>query len=496
MKELSQLLKLLPTANTMNFVDVEIRDITFDSRTVSAGTLFVCIPGAKTDGHEFVGRAVAAGASAILAERTVEASVPIIYVNNTRTAMRILAPEIYDYPARAMRLIGLTGTNGKTTTTYLLKAIFEAAGYKCGVIGTIQSLIGDRVIPVKNTTPDSAELQKILGLMRDQGVQYVFMEVSSHALELGRVDGCEFDCGLFTNLTQDHLDFHGTLENYRAAKAKLFAKLGQDATKPNKSAVLNADDSSAQEMLTAESVQRISYALINPATVMAETVELRLDGCSFMLKYDGKAHLCNLNITGLFNVYNVLAAVAAALAEKVALTVILEALGRFHAVSGRFELVNCGQPFAVAVDYAHTPDGLKNILETARDIVANRIIVVFGCGGDRDRTKRPIMGSIAAEYADLVIATSDNPRSEDPELILDDVEVGIQDALSKRPTVEFRRIADRATAIRAAIEVAVAGDVLLIAGKGHETYQILRDRTIDFDDHKIAEKILRQKFGG
>ena len=496
MKKLSQLLQLLPTADTVNFADVEICDITFDSRTVSAGTLFVCIPGAKTDGHEFVGRAVAAGASAILAERAVETTMPVIYVENTRTAMRILAPEIYDYPSRSMRLIGLTGTNGKTTTTYLLKAIFEAAGYKCGVIGTIQSLIGDEVIPVKNTTPDSAELQKILGLMRDRGVQYVFMEVSSHALELGRVDGCEFDCGLFTNLTQDHLDFHGTLDNYRAAKAKLFAKLGQAVTKPNKSAILNADDCSAQEMLTADGVKRISYALNSPATVMAEDVELRLNGCSFVLKYDEKKYPCNLNITGLFNVYNVLAAVATALAENVALDVILAALGRIQAVSGRFELVNCGQPFAVAVDYAHTPDGLKNILETARDIVTNRIIVVFGCGGDRDRTKRPIMGSIAAEYADMVIATSDNPRSEDPELILDDVETGIRAMLINRPNVEFRRIADRATAIRAAIEVAVAGDVLLIAGKGHETYQILRDKTIDFDDHKIAGEILRKKFGG
>ncbi|MFA6074717.1 MAG: UDP-N-acetylmuramoyl-L-alanyl-D-glutamate--2,6-diaminopimelate ligase [Negativicutes bacterium] len=496
MKQLSKLLALLPNSNCVNFIDVDINDITFDSRTVEAGTLFVCIPGAKTDGHEYVEKAVAAGASAVIAERAIETTVPVIYVANTRAAMRILAPEIYDYPSRSMRMIGLTGTNGKTTVTYILKAIFEAAGYKCGVIGTIQSLIGDEIIPVKNTTPDSAELQKILALMRDKSVQYVFMEVSSHALELGRVDGCEFDCVLFTNLTQDHLDFHGTLENYRAAKAKLFAKLAQDVTKQGKFAIINADDDASRYMLTAASVERISYAINSAATVTAQDVKLRLNGCSFVLNYAGEKYCCDLNITGLFNIYNVLAAVSVALAEKVAMATILEALERFQSVNGRFELVNCGQPFAVAVDYAHTPDGLKNILQTAKDIVTNRIIIVFGCGGDRDRTKRPIMGAIATEYADLVIATSDNPRSEDPELILDDVEVGIRAMLVNRSNVEFRRITDRAVAIRAAIDAAIVGDVLLIAGKGHETYQILRDRTIDFDDHKIAGDILREKFGG
>lgn len=495
MKLLSKLTDCLPECRCINFLDVVISDITFDSRTVKPGTLFVCIPGAKTDGHNFVDKAVAAGAVAIIAEREVVTTVPVLYVGDSRQAMRLLAPEIYDYPSRSMRLVGLTGTNGKTTTTYLLKAIFEAAGYKCGVIGTIQSLIGSEVIPVKNTTPDSAELQKTLGLMRDSGVQYVFMEVSSHALELGRVDGCEFDCALFTNLTQDHLDFHGTLEKYRAAKAKLFAMLSANPTKPNKSAILNADDRAAEYMLTDNPVRRINYAINNNAAVKACNIELRLDGCSFDLKVMGEKYSCNLNITGLFNIYNALAAVSVAVAENVAMDIVLNALAQFRAVSGRFELVNCGQPYAVAVDYAHTPDGLKNILETAQDIVTNRIIVVFGCGGDRDRTKRPIMGSIAAQYADVVIATSDNPRSEDPELILDDVEEGIRAALANRPTVEFRRITDRAAAIHAAIETAVAGDVILIAGKGHETYQILRDKTIDFDDHKVASAALREKYG-
>ena len=409
--------------------------------------------------------------------------------------MRQLAPVIYDYPARSMRLIGLTGTNGKTTTTYLLKAIFEKAGNKCGVIGTIQSLVGDTAIPVKNTTPDAAELQRLLALMLQHGVRYVFMEVSSHALELGRVDGCEFDIALFTNLTQDHLDFHGTLENYRAAKAKLFAGLGVNAAKPGKCAIINADDPASKYMKTNDGVRRISYGIRDNADIRARNVDLRLNGCSFELDILGKLHQMTLNITGLFNVYNTLAAIAVAVSEGIEIQTIVDALNDFKAVCGRFELVNGQQPFAVAVDYAHTPDGLENILQTAREVAKNKIIIVFGCGGDRDRTKRPIMGEIAAQYADTIIVTSDNPRSEDPEKILDDIQPGIEKQLKQKSGAEFLRIADRAQAIEKAIEKARPGDVVLIAGKGHETYQILAGRTIDFDDRKIAEEILSERYG-
>ena len=345
---------------------------------------------------------------------------------NLDDALGKIVPAFFDYPGQTLRLIGITGTNGKTTTSYLIRAILEESGHKAGLIGTIQIAIGNRVLPVRNTTPNLVDLQRALAQMVEAGMEYAVMEVSSHALDQNRVAGCEFDTAVFTNLTQDHLDYHRTMEKYRAAKAKLFASLKEEK-KPGKTAVVNVDDPAAGTMLeAAEGVSHLTYGIMNQSARL-RAVETRVlpTGADFALQGDFGRLKIHLKITGLFNVYNVLAAVGCALAENVPLAAIGKVLTEFRGVPGRFELVDCGQNFAVVVDYAHTPDGLENILKTARQITAHRLITVFGCGGDRDRTKRPIMGRLAAELSDVVIATSDNPRTEDPETILDEVMAGI-----------------------------------------------------------------------
>ncbi len=497
-KTLKQLAGLLPAATIQGRLEQEIRAVAHDSRQVVPGTLFVCLAGVHVDGHDFIDAAVKQGAVAVLVEKDVPANafedITVIKVADTRKAMQVIVPYFFDYPGHKLRMIGVTGTNGKTTTTYLIRSILRQAGHKAGLIGTIQTMIGDQVLPVKNTTPDVIELQSILAEMVDKGMEYVIMEVSSHALALGRVAGCEFDVAVFTNMTQDHLDFHQTFENYIEAKAELFRSLNKaDSKKQGKTAVVNLDDPTGKTMAANANCPVISYAVNNMAVITADNPAVAATGSSFTIQGPFGAIPLTLSITGMFNVYNVLAATGAALAEKIDPAIIRQALESFSSVPGRFELVQAGQPFTVIVDYAHTPDGLENVLKTAKQFATAKIIVVFGCGGDRDRTKRPIMGKLATVYGDIVLATSDNPRSEEPGKILEDIEVGIKDALaSGHSGKSYQVIIDRRQAITQAIQLAGPQDVVLIAGKGHETYQILKDRTIDFDDRQVAREVIRE----
>ena len=492
MKRLQELASLIPNAR-LSGSDAEIMSIERDSRRIGEGALFVCISGAHVDAHSFIPNAARAGARAILTEREtvdVPEGLSVLHVPDLQEALDTIVPYFYDYPARSMRVIGITGTNGKTTTSCLVRAILRHAGKRVGLIGTIQVMMEDEVFPTANTTPDVIVMQQLLAEMRARSMDAVVMEVSSHALDQGRVAGIEFDTAVFTNLTQDHLDYHKTMENYARAKARLFDLVSEAGTKAGKTAVLNADDAASATMRAHTRCPVISYGVESKADLAVRDVHLAQDGMELTLVH-GEAEPVKLHIgiTGLFNVYNVLAATGAALAEEIGAADIAAALRAFTGVPGRFELVRAGQDFSVIVDYAHTPDGMENVLRTARAVTAGRIIAVFGCGGDRDRTKRPIMGRIGAELADIVVLTSDNPRTEDPAAILDEVETGVLPVIGAKP---YEKLVDRRTAIFHAIGRAKAGDTVVILGKGHENYQILKDGTIHFDDRETA----REAIGG
>ena len=490
-KKIRALVDLLPEAKIIGDENKCIDTIEHDSRKVGKNILFVCIPGTKVDGHNYISQAVQNGAVAVLVEKDIAEidGVTIIRVDDVKTAIQTIVPYFYDYPARKLRIIGITGTNGKTTTSYLIRAILRNAGFKVGLIGTIQIMIEDEVLPIHNTTPDIIDLQAILAKMQEKGMDYVVMEVSSHALALNRVAGCEFDTAVFTNVTQDHLDFHKTFDNYIDAKSKLFTSLTAPTNfKENKTAVINLDDAASTVMLEKSKCKTISYAIHQKSDLKAENINVLANGAKFSIQSNFANLDLNLRITGIFNVYNVMGAVGAALAEGITADTIKQTLEEFESVPGRFELVDEGQNFSVIVDYAHTPDGLENILKTARQIAKKHIITVFGCGGDRDRTKRPIMGRIAAKLSDIVIATSDNPRTEDPEFILSQVEEGVLEAIGDK---RHKKIMDRKSAIKEAISMATEGDIVIIAGKGHENYQILKDETIHFDDKEVARDALR-----
>lgn len=489
----------VPGAKLTGKPDVLIRDLVQDSREVTPGALFVAVEGLHVDGHKFIPQAVEAGAAAVLTTRKPEEAgarmgVPVLTVPDLDGALKGIVPWFYDYPARKMRLVGITGTNGKTTTSYLVRHLLRTAGYRVGLIGTIQNMIEDEVLPARNTTPNIIDLQRLLARMDRAGISHVVMEVSSHALDMGRVAGCEYDTAAFSNLTQDHLDYHGTMENYCLAKAKLFDSLSGDVTKQGKKAVVNIDDPAGKLMLEHADCDHITYSVKdNNASLRASDIKLTGTGASFVVNGDFGRREIALKITGLFNVYNVLAAIGCALAEKVPVETITGALPLFKGVPGRFEAIDMGQKFGVAIDYSHTPDGLENVLGAARGIARGRVVVVFGCGGDRDRTKRPIMGRIAAELADIVIVTSDNPRSEDPESILAEILPGVREKIGAK---RYEVLADRREAIFRGIKLAEAGDMVVIAGKGHEDYQILKDKTIHFDDREEAKNALKALLGG
>lgn len=495
MKSLRELVQLLPPVQISGSIERMITDVAYDSRQVKAGALFICLAGAHVDGHDYVADAQARGAVAALVEKdvAVPAGMTIVKTASTRAAMQVVAPYFFDFPARRLRLIGVTGTNGKTTTTHLIRAILRQAGRRVGLMGTIHTLVDEEEWPVKNTTPDVVDLQATLAAMVEAGVDDVVMEVSSHALAMQRTAGCEFDIGVFTNLTRDHLDFHKTFANYIAAKASLFAGLGATGSvKPlsGKAAVINADDPSAMAMRQPCRVPVTLYGVKNPATVSAREIAITARGASFTASLGDTQLPVHMHLTGMFNIYNALAAIGAAQACGVDAATTRTALEHFRSVPGRFESVDAGQPFGIIVDYAHTPDGLENILKTARELRPARLIVVFGCGGDRDRTKRPIMGEIAWRYADVVLVTSDNPRSEDPAAIINEITRGINP--QTMPGKHWETIVDRREAIRHALSLAQPHDLVVIAGKGHETYQILADRTIDFDDREVAREIVKE----
>ena len=493
MKTLKDIISTLDVQQVQGDQNVSIQDITADSRAVKLNSLFIALDGATVDGHNYIDKAVAAGAVAVIVSKpvTVPDDVCVITVSDTRQAMMVCVPYFFDYPANRMRMVGVTGTNGKTTTTHMIRHILKAQGHKVGVIGTVHIMIGDTSYPIHNTTPDVVDLQHILHQMVQENVEYCVMEVSSHALALGRVSGVEFDTAVFTNLTQDHLDFHKTFENYLAAKCKLFEQVSaSDQVKDNKGAVINIDDSYGHRVMEKTTAPTITYSTLGKGTLNASDVHMSTKNSQYTVNYKGESYPVSMNTTGLFNVYNTLAAIGACLQEGIAMEAIDTALKTFSSVPGRFELIEEGQDFAVVVDYAHTPDGLQNILETAKAIKENRIIIVFGCGGDRDATKRPIMGRIAAEYGDKIYVTSDNPRTEDPVQIVKDVEVGVKEAL--RDGTSYEVIVDRREAINHAIHDAKAGDIVIIAGKGHENYQILKNETIHFDDREEARKALKE----
>ena len=493
MKTLKDIISTLDVQQVQGDQNVSIQDITADSRAVKPNSLFIALDGATVDGHNYIDKAVDAGAVAVIVSKpvTVPADVCVITVDDTRQAMMVCVPYFFDYPANRMRMVGVTGTNGKTTTTHMIRHILKAQGHKVGVIGTVHIMIGDTSYPIHNTTPDVVDLQHILHQMVQENVEYCVMEVSSHALALGRVSGVEFDTAVFTNLTQDHLDFHKTFENYLAAKCKLFEQVSApNQVKDNKGAVINIDDSYGYRVMEKTTAPTITYSTLGKGTLNASDVHMSTKNSQYTVNYKGESYPVSMNTTGLFNVYNTLAAIGACLQEGISMEAIDTALKTFSSVPGRFELIEEGQDFAVVVDYAHTPDGLQNILETAKAIKENRIIIVFGCGGDRDATKRPIMGRIAAEYGDKIYVTSDNPRTEDPVQIVKDVEVGVKEAL--REGTSYEVIVDRREAINHAIHDAKAGDIVIIAGKGHENYQILKNETIHFDDREEARKALKE----
>ena len=484
-KSLASLLNLLPEVKILGSAEKIITDITADSRTVQAGSLFIALRGATVDGHKFLPMAAAKGAVAALVEEVPQEppeGVTLLVVPDTRAAMELITPYFYDYPGKRLRMVGVTGTNGKTTTTNIIRLILRKAGHKVGLIGTINIMIEDEETVSHNTTPDVVDLQKTLYAMVCAGCDYCVMEVSSHALALKRVAGIEYDCAVLTNITQDHLDFHKTMENYRDAKSLLFEHL-TDGNKPNKNAVFNMDDPSSAVIKARTKARAWTYGKgeendIHPLRFTVAPKHMQLALATPVGEMD-----LELKITGEFNVYNVMSAVGAMLAEGISKETIVAVLDGFDGVPGRFQLVEAGQPYTVIVDYAHTPDGLENVLHTARSITRGKLWVVFGCGGDRDNKKRPIMGGLALELADKVVVTSDNPRTEDPERIIDEIFTALQNVPEGK---EVFRLSDRREAINFALANAAAEDVILIAGKGHENYQILKDRTIHFDDKEVV----------
>ena len=459
--------------------DVDITDLVYDSRKAVPGCAFVCLRGANADGHKYAKMAAEKGAAVIIAEEIVEAPVPVILTDNTRLALAYLSAEFFGHPAEQMHVIGITGTKGKTTTAFMMRSILEAAGHKTGVIGTIGVLYGDTLVQTDNTTPENYEVQKFMRQMVDAGCEYCVMEVSSQALAQGRVNGLRFTLGAFTNLTQDHLDYHKTWENYFNAKRKLFEN--------SDIAVTNADDEHGLKIIDGLNFDKVvTYAVdTNNATYTAKNVKFKPSGVEYEIVSNDSIGRCICPIPGRFSVYNSLCAVTCALALGIDFEDVLLAVAKSKGVKGRIEVVPSGRDFTIIIDYAHSPDGLENIITSLKEIAKGRVVTLFGCGGDRDKTKRPKMGKIAAELSDYCIVTSDNPRSENPRAIIDDILVGMQNIKTPYTVIENRH-----EAIEYAITHAKKDDIILLAGKGHETYQILPTGTIHFDEREVIAEVL------
>jgi UDP-N-acetylmuramoyl-L-alanyl-D-glutamate--2,6-diaminopimelate ligase len=472
-------------------LDRPVTAVTDDSRAVAAGSLFVAVQGERVDGHAFVSQAVQAGAVAIVAQGSVEAeSIPLVRVADTRKALGLIASRFYGDPSAQLQMIGVTGTNGKTTTTYLCKALLEGIGRRVGLIGTVAYQIGSETISASHTTPGALELQGLLAKMRDAGLNSVVMEVSSHALAMDRTVGCEYDVAVFTNLTQDHLDYHGTMEEYFQAKMRLFTGLGT-GKKTGQRVIVNMDDPYGSKIRAACRVPVWGYAVNSRAELKAEQVRLSMSGTTFAAATPAGSFTVESRLVGEHNVYNLLGAIGVALHAGATCEQLREAVAEVTNVPGRFERVSAGQDFTVVVDYAHTEDALIRLLTAAQALKTDRIITLFGCGGDRDRGKRPKMGRAAVEHSDVVVLTSDNPRTEDPMAILREVEVGVREALQRRAHVEYHLVPDRREAIGVAVGLARTGDILLIAGKGHEDYQIIGTKKFHFDDREVAREAIQ-----
>jgi UDP-N-acetylmuramoyl-L-alanyl-D-glutamate--2,6-diaminopimelate ligase len=475
---LKELIKGINLIDMKGSLDVEINGIAYDSRKVKNGSLFVCIEGFKVDGHNFIAAAIENGAKALLVQK--EVSVPedvtVVRVEDTRFALAATADVYYESPSRKFDLVGVTGTKGKTTTTYMIKSIFEAANRKVGLIGTIANCIGDEMLPAERTTPESYDLQALFSEMVEKNVNSVVMEVSSHALELHRVSCSDYDIGVFTNLSRDHLDFHETFENYLNAKIKLFSMC--------KKALINIDSPYGDRVKNAAKCQVYTFGIDREADIRALNVIKNPDSVEFDLISPWAKEKIRVNIPGKFSVYNSLAAIGCAFLSGMSTENIKKGLESVS-VPGRAEVVETGKDYTVIIDYAHSPDSLENILNTVKGYAPGRVVCLFGCGGDRDRTKRPIMGEISGKISDFTIITSDNPRTEEPEAIVKEIEEGI-----KKTNSEYITIVDRREAIKYALETARPKDVIVLAGKGHETYQIFKDKTIHFDEREVVREIL------
>lgn len=489
---LRELIKCLPKATASGSLDAEVSALTASSRDVAPGTLFAAIRGTSLDGHRFINDALAAGATAILAEKAPPAdySAPAtwLHVPDSREAIARLANEFAGQPWRDMAMAGVTGTNGKTTTTYLLHHLMRTAWHRAGLLGTILVADGETIDPAKHTTPGSIELAGLLGRMRDNGCRGVAMEVSSHGIEQKRVGGIGFDACVFTNLTQDHLDYHGTMDAYFQAKASWFTDLAADPLGKKPVAIINTDDQFGEKLaaMLDGKMRVLRFGFGVHTDFRANNFRQTARGMEFQLAAKGKTYLVRAPLIGRFNVYNLLAALAAASACGIRPRDAVASLSDSPQVPGRMENVGNAGGATVFVDYAHTPDAMENACRTLRELDPRRLITVFGCGGDRDRTKRPLMAAAAAAYSDACVITSDNPRSEDPAAIIREIERGMGGK-------NFRSIPDRAEAIAFAVANSLSGDVILIAGKGHETTQQFADETVLFDDRKHASKALRDR---
>jgi UDP-N-acetylmuramoyl-L-alanyl-D-glutamate--2,6-diaminopimelate ligase len=485
-RELPRQRPVIPADATL---DAPCTGVVYDSRQSAEGTVFVALPGQKADGASFAAQAIAGGAIAVVAERPAPAGVvaPWIVVEDARLALAHLAAEFFGHPSRQMKVIGITGTNGKTTTSYLTQAIFEAAGTRCGLMGTVTYRIGSREIAATRTTPEAPDVQRFMRQMVDAGCGACVMEVSSHALAMHRVDGIRFAAGVFTNLTRDHLDYHQDMESYFAAKRRLF-----DMLPPEAPALINVDDPRATSLV--DTVHRpVTYAINREADVTPGPLTLGLEGLTFDVRMPEGVARVKSKLVGKPNVYNILAASGTAAALGVPIKAIEQGLQKLSGVPGRFEVVSSSaDDITVIVDYAHTDDALRNLLETSRPLASRRLITVFGAGGDRDRTKRPLMGMVAARMSDVVVITSDNPRSEDPARIIEEVKLGAEPE-ARQGKAEVITIVDRREAIAQAVEQAASGDIVLIAGKGHEKYQEIGGRTLTFDDVAVAREALEAR---
>ncbi len=461
-------------------LDTKINKIAYDHRKIKPGDLFVCIEGFSQDGHKYIEAAVENGAVAILCSKKpdVTPDCTILMVEDSRAALARIAAKFYNHPEKTLKIIGITGTNGKTTTTYMIKSVLERVGYKVGLVGTIANYIGNRKLHTERTTPESLELMELFHEMVVEGVEYCVMEVSSHSLYLKRVEGIEFTAGIFTNLTQDHLDFHKTFENYYEAKKILFTT--------SKLSVINIDDSYGKRLVQEIAAPKLNYGKSMDAEIRAVNINSHSRGIGYELHFRDKVQIIELPLPGEYNVYNSMACAAVCISQGIALTDIAKGLSEV-VVPGRCELVSTkyGLDYDIILDYAHSPDALENILKSAREFTKGRLIAVFGCGGDRDATKRPIMGKIGTELSDIAVITSDNPRTEEPNAIIEEIIKGIsKDNYIVEP--------DRKKAIAMAIKMAQSSDVIIIAGKGHEDYQVLKSGKIHFDEREVVDDILKE----